>query len=322
MAIVALWVLALIVGLVTQNDYLVSLGTVTAFYAVWGQSWNVLGGLAGQVSLGHSAFIAIAAYMAVILFQRFHVLPVIGLVAAVAVAVVVAALIGVATLRLSGPYFSLATLSVAAVLLSLIVHFESFTGGANGLSIPFGTTHPAKLEFENGKVYYAIAVTLLMLVTLIVLAIRRSRLGLYMAASTESENAAAAAGVRIPAVRILAFCVSAALTALGGVLYVFYAGFADPNFLSSLDLSVDIALIAVVGGRAYLAGPIIGAIFFQGAKSAANSYTGSAGGWDILILGLVVVLVVLIEPRGLIAAAARVVRFARRRVIRRTLEST
>ncbi len=321
-AILALWVVALVAGFATQSDYLVGLGTVTAFFAVWGQSWNILGGLAGKVSLGHSAFIAVAAYVTVILFQRFQLAPVIGLILGVAITVVLAALIGVATLRLSGPYFSLATLAVAAVLLSLIVHFKELTGGANGLSIPFATTHPAQLEFEDPKVYYAIAVTLLMAVTLIVLANRRSRLGLYMAASGESEAAAAAAGVRIAAVRIMALCVSAALTAVGGVLYVFFAGFADPSFLSGLELSIDIALIAVIGGRGYLAGPIVGAIFFQGVKSAANTYTGSSGGWDVLILGLVVVWVVLIEPRGLIAMAARIFRFAKRGVTRRPLEAT
>jgi len=318
---VGLWAAALIIGLLLQDAYYIGIATVTAFLAVWGQSWNIIGGLGGELSLGHSAFIAVGAYITVVLFQDYGVPPLLGTLIAVGVAVVFAAFIGVATLRLRGPYFALATLSIAAVLLSIIVHFKSVTGGANGLSLVFGTSDPAHFEFENPKSYYAIAMVLLLLVTAITAWIYRSKLGLYLRASGASEAAAAAAGIRIAGVRILALCISAALTALGGVFYVFYAGFADPNYLSGLNLSIDIALIAVVGGRNYLAGPIVGAIFFQVVDSTANAYAGSYPGWNIFIFGLVVVLVVLVEPRGLLALGERSARLVRRRATRTSLES-
>lgn len=317
----ALWLAALVVGLSLQDDYTVGLVTVAAFLAVWGQSWNILGGLGGQLSLGHSAFIAVGAYVTVILFQRFNTPPAIGILGALCLAVLFAAAIGAATLRLRGPYFALATLSIAAVLLSIIVHFQSLTGGANGLSITFGTTDAANLQFESPKAYYAIAVTLLLVVTLIIAAIRRSKLGLYMVATAASESAAAAAGVRIPAVRIVAFCISAGLTAIGGAVYVFYTGYAAPNYLSGLDLSIDIALIAVVGGRGYLAGPIVGAIFFQVVDSMAKTYAGGLNGWSTFVFGLVVVVVVLVEPRGLLSLAERGVEFVRRRTAQTSSEA-
>jgi len=303
--VLVVWAIAMVLGVTMQNEYWLTIFTVTAFYGIWGQSWNIVGGLGGQISLGHSVFIAIAAYVTVIAFQRYHVAPALGLFAGIAAAVVVAALIGLITLRLQGPYFSLATLSVAAVLLSLIVHYKSFTGGANGLGIPFSETHPLLLEFLSVRAYYLIAVTLLAAVTAVLLWIRRSRLGYYLLAANNSPDAAEAAGVRTSAARALAFCISAALTGAGGAIYVFYAGFADPNFLAGLQLSISIALIAVVGGRGYLAGPVVGAAFLQGTTALSDSYLGGSGGWNVLVLGAAVVVIVLIEPRGLLEIGQR-----------------
>jgi len=303
--VVAVWAVAMVVGVTMQNEYWLAVVTATAFYAVWGQSWNIVGGLGGQISLGHSTFIAIAAYVTVIAFQRYHVTPALGLFAGIAAAVVVAAFIGLITLRLDGPYFALATLAVSAVLLSLIVHYNSFTGGANGLGIPFSETNPLKLEFISVRSYYLIAVTLLAAVTAVMLWIRRSRLGYYLLATSNSPAAAEAAGVRASFARLIAFCISAALTAAGGAIYVFYAGFADPNFLAGLQLSISIALIAVVGGRGYLAGPIVGAAFLQGVTALSDAYLGGSGGWNVLVLGAAVVVIVLIEPRGLLEMGHR-----------------
>lgn len=311
--IVALWAIAMVVGVALQDEYWLAVCTATAFYGVWGQSWNIVGGLGGQISLGHSTFIAIAAYVTVIAFQRYHVTPAVGLFAGIAAAVVVAALIGAITLRLDGPYFALATLSVSAVLLSLIVHFTSVTGGANGLGIPFSETHPLNLEFISVRAYYLIAVTLLAAVTAVMLWIRRSRLGYYLLATSNSPAAAKAAGVRASSARIVAFCISAALTAAGGAVYVFYAGFADPNFLAGLQLSISIALIAVVGGRGYLAGPVVGAVFLQGVTALSDAYLGGSNGWNVLALGAAVVVLVLIEPRGLLAIGQRLRLLVQRR---------
>ena len=302
---VLVWTIALALGLLSPRDYLVTVATTAAIFAVWGQSWNILSGLSGNISLGHSAFIAVAAYATIILFKQFGVPPVIGWIAGVVAAAVLAAIIGMVTLRLRGPYFTLATLSVAAVILSLLLHFKAATGGANGIAITFAHDNALALEFTNVRVYYAFAITLLLAITLLVHLIRRSKLGFYIVAIQSSEEAAAAAGVRIAQVKVAAFCLSAALTGLGGILYAFFLGFADPNHLSGLLLSVEIALIAVVGGTGYLVGPIVGAIFFELVDASANAFLGAAGGWDALILGFAVVAVVMLEPRGLIALVRR-----------------
>ena len=303
--IVVFWVLFAAAGILLHNNYLVSVATSAAFLGVWGQSWNVLGGLSGNVSLGHSMFVAIPAYVTVLLFQQADVPPLLGALLGIAAAVVLAAAIGAATLRLSGPYFSLATLAAGAVVLSLILHYDELTGGPSGVAISFATDAPAKLEFTNVRAYYLIAITLLAVVTLLLDIIRRSRLGYYIAAIKSSEEAAAAAGVRVAWIKVFAFCLSAALTALGGVFYVFFIGFADPNFLAGLGLSIKIALIAVVGGTGFLVGPIIGAVFYETIDAVANAYFGAAGGWDVMIFGFSVVAIVMTDPRGLCFMAER-----------------
>ncbi len=306
------WAIIAAGGVSVQNNYLVSVATATAFLAVWGQSWNVLG--SGNISLGHSMFVAIPAYVTVLLFQKANVPPLLGTLLGIAAAVALAAMIGAATLRLRGPYFSLATLSAAAVVLSLILHYEDLTGGPSGIAISFSKDAPENLEFINVRAYYLIAITLLAAVTLFLEMIKRSRLGYYIAAIKSSEEAAAAAGIRVAWVKVLAFCLSAALTALGGVIYVFFIGFADPNFLASLTLSIKIALIAVVGGTGFLVGPIVGAIFYETIDAVANAYMGAAGGWDVMILGFSVVAIVMTDPRGLCFMAEKSLWQAARRV--------
>ncbi len=301
------WAIAAIAGVAIKNDYLVSVATAMVFLGLWAQSWNVLSGLTGNISLGHSVFVAMAAYVTVILQQK-GLSPLLGGLLGIAAAVVLAGIIGAATLRLRGPYFTLATLSAAAVVLSLILHYSDLTGGPSGIAITFAHDSPLELEFTNVRAYYLIASALLAAVTMFIGLIRRSRLGFYIALIKSSEEVAAAAGVRVALLKVAVFCLSAALTALGGVVYVFYIGFVDPNFLSSLTLSVQIALTAVVGGTGYLIGPIMGAIFYEAIDAAANAALGAAGGWDVMILGFSVVAIVLTEPHGLCEMAVRLSR--------------
>ena len=301
----AVWVLALALGFFAGSGYLVQMATATAILALWGQSWNLFSGLSGNISLGHSAFVATAVYITLVLFVRWGVPPLWGGFCGVGAAVALAALIGAATLRLHGPSFSLATLAAAAVVLALILHYPDLTGGASGVALAFTHNAALSLEFTDGRVYYAIAVTLLFATTLLVRWVRQSRLGYYIAAIKSSEQTAAAAGVHVARVKVAAFCLSAGLTAVGSVVYVFYLGFADPNYLAGLTLSIEIALVAFLGGADFLLGPLVGAIFFELIDTGANALVGASGGWDMMVLGFAVVAAVMIEPRGLCAMAVR-----------------
>lgn len=312
-AILATWAAALAVGLIIDDPYVLTVATATAFLGMFAQSWNLQSGFTGNLSVGHSTFIAVPAYITLILFQQFGVSPIVGGLIGVLAAVALAALIGGATLRLRGPYFALATLAASAVVLGIILHFSSITNGPSGITIPFTASAPLDLEFTDVHAYYAIAVTLLAAVTMFVSFARRSKLGYFAAAIKSSEEAAAAAGISVAAVKVTVFCLSAASIAFGSVVYVFFIGFADPNFLAGVTLSVEIALMSVIGGLSYLVGPILGAIFYEAIDVSANAFLGASGGWDTMILGFSVVLLVMTEPRGLCELAVRLAQFVRRR---------
>ena len=294
-----IWVVAVACGLLAEDKYLLTVATATAFLGMFAQSWNLQSGFSGNLSVGHSVFISVPVYVTLILFQQAGVAPIIGGFVGVLAAVCVAAAIGAATLRLRGPYFALATLSASAVMLGLILHFSDLTNGPSGIAIPFTEDAPLNLEFVDVHVYYVIAVTMLAAVTVFVSIARRSKLGFYAAAIKSSEEAAAAAGINVARVKVAVFCLSAASIGFGGVVYVFFIGFADPNFLAGTTLSVEIALIAVIGGLDYLVGPILGAVFYELIDVTANASFGASGGWDTMVLGFSVVLLVMTEPRGL-----------------------
>jgi len=303
--IAGVWAVALLAGFAVEDQYLLTVATAAAFLGMFSQSWNLQSGFTGNLSVGHSVFVAVPVYVTLILFQQAGVPPLLGGLAGMACAVVTAAAIGGATLRLRGPYFALATLSASAVVQGLILHFSDLTNGPSGLAISFSIDSPWNLEFLNVRAYYVIAITLLAAVTLFVSLARYSRLGYYAAALKSSEETASAAGIRVARVKVTVFCLSAAATSVGGIAYVFFIGFADPNFIAGPQLSVEIALIAVIGGLNYLAGPIIGAIFYEVTDVAANAAFGASGGWSTMILGFSVVLLVLTEPRGACELVAR-----------------
>lgn len=303
--IVGIWATALLVAAFVTNQYILTVATAAAFLGMFAQSWNIQSGLSGNLSVGHSIFIAVPAYVTVILYQEAGIPPMVGGLIGVFAGVVVAAIIGAVTLRLSGPYFSLATLSASAVVLGLILHFGEITGGPSGLPITFTKDNPFHFEFVKVYPYFVIAATLLAAVTLLLSLTRKSKLGYYAAAIKSSEESSAAAGVQVARVKIIIFCLSAASIGVGSVFYVFFIGFADPNHLAGTTLSVQIALIAVIGGLNYLVGPILGAIFYETIDVTANAMVGAAGGWNTMVLGLSVVILVMTEPRGLCELAVQ-----------------
>ena len=303
-----IWVVPLAAGVlggfVVNSNYYLGIATTAMCFAVFGMSWYLQGGLAGQISLGNALFVAIGSYVPLILFTHAHLTPVLGMFTSLAISVAVAALIGTITLRLRGPYFGLATLSVTAVALEVTEHFQGLTGGANGLAVP-ATGGAVDLQFSSNRWYYLMSLGVLAFVTVVVAVLRQTRLGYYLRIIRASEEAAAAAGVHVARVWVVTYCISAALTSIGGVVYVYYLTFADPSYLLGLTLSIDIALVVVIGGMNNLAGPIVGAIVFEVVTAAANAYGGSSGGWDVLVVGIVVVLVVMVEPRGLVMLPVR-----------------
>jgi branched-chain amino acid transport system permease protein len=290
-----------------MGSYAVTLLTLVFFYAYLGQAWNILGGYAGQLSVGHAAFVGVGAYTTTILFLRWGLTPWLGMFVGGAAAAVLGAIIGYLGFRfgLRGFYFVLLTVAFAEVCRIITLNTE-LTGGAVGLYITF-TGDPAQFQFQSPRAYYYVALALMVAATGAVWWLERSRLGAYLMAIREDEQAAEALGIDAFRCKLVASVCSAFLTGLGGAFYAFYQFSLQPNTLFGIPLSVEIILRPIVGGAGTLLGPLLGSFILSPLAELSRTYF-SAGGWvglHLVVYGLLLIAVVLFLPQGAYPAARR-----------------
>ena len=287
-----------------------TLGVNLMLLAGWASAWDLLGGWSGQTSLGHAAFVGLGAYTIGVTANRWDLAPWWGALLAMALAAALALLWGKVTFRLRGSYFVLSTIAIAEILRLLAINQRSLTGGAVGLFI-FDLQRPFGLDLFDRRVEFWFALGYLLLVLTVVALITRGRLGYQMRAVREDEPSAEAAGIDPEAVKLRAFAVSAALTALGGCLYGIVLSALQPQPLFELHLSVRIALVAIIGGRGTLFGPLVGAALLTAAAELFRNVFAEA---NLLIYGALIVIVVLFAPHGVVGELDR--RLVRRRYAR------
>ena len=273
---------------------------ITTFYfAFLGQAWNVLGGYAGQMSLGHAAFFAVGAYTSAVLHAQLGLSPWLGMFAGALLAALLSQGIGYLGFRfgLRGFYFILLTLAAAEICRLVALHL-SILGGYTGLFINF-KPNPWQFQFQGKIPYYFIALGFLAAASGIVWLIERSKLGAYLVAIREDEDAAEALGVDTFRYKMLAYAVSAALTALGGTFYAYYQFYLQPNTVLSMHHSVDIMIRPIVGGSGTILGPILGSFLLELLGEFSRTYFAEgAAGLYVVIYGILLIVVVLFLPRG------------------------
>lgn len=276
-------------------------------FAAMGQAWNIVAGLANQISLGHAAFFGIGAYTSTLLLIHFGISPWLGMIAAAVFGGIAALAISLPTMRLRGHYFALATLAFGEVMRVIGNSWGSLTGGPVGISVPFSQPNLALLQFRETRSYYWLMLAALIVVTLIFIAIKRSRLGYRLRAIKENADAAEVIGVDTTRTKIIAAVISGALTASLGTLYAQFQFFFDPDTVFGVaSVSVRMAIIAIVGGVGTAAGPILGAFFIIPLEEVANQvFSAQAAGLSQLVFGILLILVILIEPRGFMAIGPR-----------------
>jgi branched-chain amino acid transport system permease protein len=273
---------------------------------VWGTTaaaWNVAGGYAGQISLGHSAFFGLGAYATAILGTRWAVSPWLGLLVGMAVASGIGLVIGYLSNRLRGPYFGMATIAFSQVLLIVGSRLRGVTAGSEGIPVPF---RPGfwTLGIVDKRVWVWIVLGLAIIAYLVELYLERARRGYQLAAVREDEDAALSLGVPARRLKVVAICVSAALTAACGALWTQYVGFVDPFYVFSVDLSVRFALGAVIGGLGTALGPFLGAALITTVETYLRAQFGGIGGGLIgiylIIYGCALIVMVRWIPQGLV----------------------
>lgn len=282
--------------------YWLNIGITVMVWAALASAWNIAGGLAGALSLGHAAFLGIGAYTATLLFLQLGVSPWFGMFIGAALAALLGAFLGLITLRLRGPFFVLATLAFGMAVHIIVVNWRSLTRGAAGLLLPFqgGATNMLFAEFSA---YWYLAAGTLALTLLIVRMITRAPLGYFLAALREDEEAARALGVRVVVSKVSALTLSAGMTALIGAVYATFLQYIDPTVTTDFDLSVRLALIAIVGGAHSVLGPTVGALIIIPLSEFLRARVG--GGPALVIYGVMLSVIVLIAPQGVIGLLER-----------------
>jgi branched-chain amino acid transport system permease protein len=293
-------VYALFLLVVSQlTDYYLSrLAALVAFWAAIGMTWNLIGGYAGQLSLGHAAFVGLGGYVALILQQELGIAPWFGLIFGSAVAALAALAVGAPTLRLSGIYFALATLAYPLILQVLFIYW-----GYQESLIP---AHPESpflyMQWRDNRWYAVIFGTILLLCWIGTNCLERSRWRYLLTAVREDEAAAGAVGINTWLVKLWAFVVSAAIAGLLGVVYVQMLFVVTPDTMFGIGVSVQALVVNLVGGLGHPAGPLLGTLITVPIAQALDAQFGSISGAAQLVYGLVLIVVILLIPRGLIEA--------------------
>jgi branched-chain amino acid transport system permease protein len=297
----ALIAFVLMLPLVVTNRFATDIFIRILLFGFIGVAWNLMGGYAKQLSLGHAAYFGLGAYTSTILEIRFGISPWLGMVAGGFVAMLASLPIGALCFRLRGPYFAIATIATAQVLMLLFLKFRDFAWGAEGTTIPNYGDAPLMMQFDEKAAYYYVALGLLALGLIITYRIEHSWIGYYLVAIGEDEDAAEAVGINAPRVKRDIYMISAFLTALAGTFYVQYIYFIDPATAFSFNISVEAALVSIVGGIGTLWGPVIGTVLLETTAALLQSWLGSsAGGVQLTVYSLILIAVILWRPSGLL----------------------
>ncbi len=286
--------------LVFSGAFYLDVGVAVLLAAVSASAWNIVGGYAGQVSVGHAMFFGLGAYLPLLAYQSFGLPPILGVPLGAALSLLLALVVGVPTFRLSGHYFSMATIAVAE-LIRLVASTWDFVGAAIGLQGPAVGRGWWDLTFRSELPYYYLFLVVLGVLLLATHRIGRSRFGYYLRAIKASERAARSLGVPVRRIKLQALMLSAGFTSVAGSLYAIKTGFVDPDSGLGILISVQMVIIAALGGAGTLYGPLLGAIILVPLQTATNSWLGGGGtGLTYIVYGGIIVLIARFEPGGLL----------------------
>lgn len=287
------------VPLFVSSNHMLGLFIVVMFSAYLGQAWNILGGMCGQFSFGHAAFFGVGLYTSLVLQVDFGLIAIAALPLAGLAGVIVGLFIGFVSFRygLRGSYFALVTLAFAEIF-RMVAGVIPITGGGTGKYLPTDLGFES-LQFSKAGYFYFI-LFLFLLVQLLAHYITRSRLGARFAAIREDEEAASALGVNIFRYKLYAIAISGGVAGIGGGFYGQYYFYADPQIAFGAANSIEMLLVPIIGGAGTVFGPVVGAVVLRLAAEFGQMITGGAPGFNLIIYGIIVILIVRYMPDGLL----------------------
>ena len=301
---------------VVKDPFWQNLAVLVLIYATAATAWNLLGGFTGQVSFGHAVFFGIGAYSTGYLLIHAGLIPWVGIAIGAALAAGVGVVIGFPVFRLRSHYFSIATIALQQVAFILVLN-NAALGAATGLELPLKPPSLANLQFaiRDKTEYHLVALGFLALSTLVAWAFMRTRPGYYVRAIRDDEDAARVMGVPVRRYKLYVMAISSAMTAMAGGLYAMYALYVEPNVVLSVGQSILIALVAILGGAGSLWGPLIGAAVLNWLQQSTRvQFSGTGNGLDFVVYGALVMVVAILEPRGLVGLGRRIATLLRGRL--------
>jgi len=292
--------------------YFHTVGFLVLIYAMLGVGWNIIGGWAGQFDFGPQVFFATGAYVAAILAINLGVNAWVGMLAGIVFSVLVCAVVTYPITRLRGHYFAIATVAIWMIVQPIGATWE-FINGSRGLFIPVSPARNvvaavATLQFPGRAKalgFYYVGLALCALVLWGAWLVERSKLGYYFRAIRDDQEGAESIGIDSRVYKVVARCCTAAVFAVGGVLYSYWALTVLPEGVLDINWSVLPIMAAVVGGIGRLWGGVLGAIILIPISQIMSTTLGSgplAGrGIDLIVYGLIIVVIAAWRPSGLLS---------------------
>lgn len=276
--------------------YVLQLGMLVLMWIAMSSSWNIIGGFAGYISLGHGLFYAIGGYSAGLALAHWGISPFLFLPVAGLAGMMVGFLAGLITLRTRGPAFIVATIAMLFLGLLTFDNWE-FIGGSSGLDLPL---FQFPIEFLKVPFYYAMALTAFGAVYLSY-RVAHSKFGLGLRAISQDETKAEVAGINTRWYKVWAFALSAIFIGMAGALYGYSLTHLRPLTFFGIAVAARMVLMAIIGGRGTVAGPVIGAILILGVNEVAVRQMGESA-INIVFTGLILVVTLLFFPEGIVGS--------------------
>ena len=275
-------------------------------YATMGLAWNLIGGYAGQISLGHAIFFGTGAYTSTLMLMKLGITPWLGMLAGGLLSVGIAFVIGYPCFKLAGHYFAIATIAIGEIAMVLMINWD-WAGSAVGLTLPILEEGLWNFEFHTTKApYYYIAFGIMVFALLVTYGVDRSKLGFYFKAIKGDLEGARSLGINTHRYKFYALALSAFLTSICGSFYAQYVLFIDPDSTFPLLLSIILCLVATLGGVGTILGPVIGAAILIPISEFTRIYLGGGGkGTDLILYGFLIMIISIYQPFGVIGIAKR-----------------
>ena len=273
-------------------------------FSLYGMGWNTIGGYGGQVDLGKAQYVGIGAYTTAVLLIRWDIPFWVSMPIGVILAVSWSFIIGFPLFRLKGHYFAIATIATSLVLKDLFEVWD-FVGAARGLEIsPIKYTTPdfLRLIFKEDVYYYYVIFIFFLIGLLYLNWFRKSRLGYHLRSIKDNEAIAQSLGINVHLSKVKTYAIATAYVSVVGSFHACYIKSIEPEDTMSLDISILIALMAMLGGAGSLWGPIIGAGILIPLKSYLKEWLGATAGLvgiDLIIYAIIIMLISAFEPRGI-----------------------